>query len=138
MAVLSLRNVSEDEMYEIRRGALESRQSIREYCLGRILREGSVEASMMAELANRLSEGHHKLHHAVVAAPTILPPVTRGFSPLTIPGVKLGSELAIPDEEEEPAPMCSYREYDTDTGETMQCGRPEHSPKVKHGNWRKI
>lgn len=73
-----------------------------------------------------------------VTAPTILPPVSRGFSPLTIPGVKLGSELAIPDEEEESALMCSYREYDTDTGETMACRKAEHSPKVKHGNWMKV
>lgn len=34
--------------------------------------------------------------------------------------------------------MCSYTEYDGESGETMACGKPEHSPKVKHGNWRKV
>jgi len=28
--------------------------------------------------------------------------------------------------------MCSYREYDPDTGETYACGLREHLPKVRH------
>jgi hypothetical protein len=31
---------------------------------------------------------------------------------------------------------CSYREWDGDSGRTMACGLPEHSPKQRHGNWR--
>ena len=33
------------------------------------------------------------------------------------------------------AEMCSYKEYDQDTGETMHCGLPKHSAKQKHGAW---
>lgn len=29
-------------------------------------------------------------------------------------------------------PMCTYTEYDSDTGETYRCGLGEHSFKVKH------
>jgi hypothetical protein len=32
--------------------------------------------------------------------------------------------------------MCTYREWDGDTGRTMACGLPEHSSKQRHGNWR--
>jgi hypothetical protein len=39
---------------------------------------------------------------------------------------------------EEETVMCSYTEYDGESGETMACGKPEHSAKVKHGNWRKV
>ena len=28
--------------------------------------------------------------------------------------------------------MCSYTEYDTDTGETYRCRLPVHGPKIKH------
>jgi len=34
--------------------------------------------------------------------------------------------------------MCSYTEYDTDTGETYKCGRTVHGPKVKHTRGEKI
>ena len=40
-----------------------------------------------------------------------------------------------PDEE---VKMCSYTEYDGESGETMSCGLREHSGKVRHGCWRKI
>jgi hypothetical protein len=41
------------------------------------------------------------------------------------------SELA-PAERGEEVELCSYTEYDTETGETYRCGRTPHGPKVKH------
>ena len=34
--------------------------------------------------------------------------------------------------------LCSYTEYDTDTGETYRCGRQPHGPKVKHTRGEKV
>ncbi len=34
--------------------------------------------------------------------------------------------------------MCSYKEYDQESGETMGCGMPVHSAKYKHGQWRRL
>lgn len=34
--------------------------------------------------------------------------------------------------------MCSFTEYDTDTGETYRCGREVHGPKVKHTRGEKV
>ena len=56
-------------------------------------------------------------------------------SPLNIPGVFLGSQLGNPpemDAESDQHPMCSYTEYDPQTGETYGCCLPAHTGKVKH------
>ena len=37
-----------------------------------------------------------------------------------------------PVDDDEPAPRCTYTEYDPDTSETYRCGRLEHSLKIKH------
>lgn len=34
--------------------------------------------------------------------------------------------------------VCKYKEYDSDTGQTMACGLAPHAGKVRHGNWRKV
>ena len=34
--------------------------------------------------------------------------------------------------------MCSYREYDPESGDMMACGKPAHGPKVKHGSWGRV
>ena len=67
------------------------------------------------------------------------PTAHRPASPLSIPGVFLGSQLTsqtAPVYEPEPEPlempMCSYTEYDPETGETYRCGLAVHGPKVKH------
>jgi hypothetical protein len=55
--------------------------------------------------------------------------------PLNIPGVFMGSQLGAPlDEEPERAgcPMCSYTEYDNQTGDTYGCALAAHGPKIKH------
>ena len=45
-------------------------------------------------------------------------------------------EMALDDE---PAvEMCPYTEYVPDTGETVACGLPLHSGKVRHGAWSKV
>ena len=47
--------------------------------------------------------------------------------------------LNEPVEHDEPQlPMCTYTEYDTDTGETYACGRQQHSWKVKHTRGARI
>ena len=74
-----------------------------------------------------------------VSSPTVLPPVRPVFSPLSIPGVRLGVDAyRVPEEEGVESPGCTYTEYDTDSGETVACGKAEHGPKVKHGDWRKV
>jgi hypothetical protein len=68
-------------------------------------------------------------------APTAHPPA----SPLSIPGVFLGSQLSrqaapVNEAEAEPLelPMCPYTEYDGQTGETYACGLRVHSNKIRH------
>lgn len=46
--------------------------------------------------------------------------------------------IESPAEDDEPElPMCTYEEYDIDSGETMLCGLHQHSFKVKHGAWHR-
>jgi len=75
------------------------------------------------------------------------------INPLNIPGVSLGKDFvggnwtARPERNQpsqsfmaafhaEPK-MCPYREYSGDIGEWVQCGKAEHGPKIKHGEWKK-
>lgn len=47
--------------------------------------------------------------------------------------------ISTPVEDDEPAlPECSYSEYDMDSGETMHCGKRQHTFKVKHGDWYRV
>ena len=43
-----------------------------------------------------------------------------------------------PEVETDSMEMCSYTEYDPETGETYRCGRPVHGPKVKHTRGEKL
>lgn len=43
-----------------------------------------------------------------------------------------GHTTPEPDAGEATERMCTYTEYDTDTGETHRCSLPEHSPKRSH------
>ena len=47
--------------------------------------------------------------------------------------------IGKPEREEDHAEiqMCSYKEYDGESGEWMHCGLEQHSPKVRHGKWVK-
>lgn len=44
-----------------------------------------------------------------------------------------GKTMEMPEVE-----MCTYKEYDQDTGETMGCGLVKHSMKQRHGAWRRL
>ena len=47
--------------------------------------------------------------------------------------------ISTPVEDDETAlPMCSYTEYDTDSGETYRCGLRQHSCKVKHTRGNRV
>lgn len=64
----------------------------------------------------------------------------------TIPGLKVAAKLdepaVVPLTQHESAPeqqsMCTYQEYDQESGETMACGLRAHSGKVKHGAWHRV
>lgn len=115
---------------------------------GEATRRGVSLASLVVELCWRgLEVGIPVLHDSESPARVevasgvvaVLPPVRPAFSPLSIPGVRLGVDAyRVPEEEGVESPGCTYTEYDTDSGETVACGKAEHGPKVKHGNWRKV
>jgi len=63
------------------------------------------------------------------------------IKPIDIPGVFMGSQLGIPlvgEAELVERPMCSYTEYDGQTGETYRCALTAHGPKVKHVRGTKV
>lgn len=49
-----------------------------------------------------------------------------------------GTVPLVPAECGEEVELCSYTEYDTDTGATYRCGRTPHSLKVKHTRGEKV
>jgi hypothetical protein len=57
-----------------------------------------------------------------------------------ITGGELLSTFSTPTPTLEPEQgvMCSYTEYDPETGETYRCGRQVHGPKVKHTRGEKL
>lgn len=57
---------------------------------------------------------------------------------LTLCEKTIEQDMFLPVPSIQPLPMCSYREYDTETGETYACGLTSHSGKIKHTRGRTL
>lgn len=70
-------------------------------------------------------------------------PPSKASPPPPVPAVQMNDAMArfmaklpcaaiVEVEEQDERPMCSYREYDPEAGETYACGLREHVGKIKH------
>ena len=128
MADLNIRNVDVELIRGLKKAAIEDGVSLREMCL-RILN--------FAVLPKKDDSVVEKLIVAHARRPFV--PKQEELSPDTRESV---SEPEIDEDdlpEPEPEwPMCSYREYDSESGETYGCRLREHGPKVKHQRGEKL
>ena len=89
--------------------------------------------------ANGLDEAATPGHQLPVPVAEMRQIIGKPTNPLSIPGVRLGSAMFGPPEPpaEEEAPQCSYTEWSSELGETVRCGLPAHSHKVRHGSFQR-
>ena len=68
----------------------------------------------------------------------VQPTMERGRPDMDALRAACAGELPVPPSEPSVSVMCTYTEYDGETGETYACGRFMHSSKIKHTRGAKV
>jgi hypothetical protein len=124
MMDLNIRNVDGELVRELKVEALTLGLTLRELCIRKL--RGPV-----AQLEEQ--EPHKPQGAGSIPAGTTTPSMEY------LRAVCAGQvEEPEPEPEPESVRMCTYKEYDSDTGEWYGCALPEHSAKTKHKRGRSL
>lgn len=137
MADLNIRNINSELLKALKVSAAENGLTLREWCVTLLADNAEVAVHLEGE-----EEGVQDVSRVLASEKVSkrAPKVRKVKSPPVVQESSLEPEIEdedIPDLEPE-FPMCAYREYDSESGETYGCRLREHGPKVKHQRGDKL